>query len=532
LSAISIHPEGRSHPQDDFTGGTVKKIRFLRCAVILPVLLVFSCAARPAVTRDGGNPGQPGDGVVEITILQMNDVYELTPVSGGKEGGLARVATIRKELLAENPHTLTMMAGDLFSPSALGTANVDGERLAGRQIVAVMNVLGLDYITFGNHEFDIPENSFFHRLEESRFTWISGNVLDKRHMRFPGVPEFEVREIRGANGGTVRLGILGLTIDSNKAEYVTYKDFLEVARAQVAALRGRVDILLALTHLSVEQDISLAQDVPGIDLILGGHEHENMQYWRGPNYVPIFKADANARTVYIHRLSYDPATRKPVVRSSLLRVTGEIPEDPATQAVVRHWQDLGYAAFRAEGFQPEQVVATLPVPLDGLEASVRNRSTTLTRLIAEAMLAAVPGAELSMFNGGSVRVDDVLPPGPLTQYDVIRILPFGGNICGADIEGGLLRKVLGQGLANRGTGGFLQTAGVARDETGWRINGKPLSDGSTYKVAINDYLISGKEQGFSFFSGRNPGVRVTCVENSDIRFIFRDHLQKFYGGRP
>jgi 5'-nucleotidase len=164
------------------------------------------------------------------------------------------VATIRKELLAENPNTLTMLAGDLFSPSALGTANVGGERLAGKQIVAVMNALGLDYITFGNHEFDIPEKSFFDRLGESRFLWISGNVLDKRHMRFPGVMEYKMMEIRGTNGGTVRLGILGLTIDSNKAEYVTYKDVLEVARAQVAALRGRVDILVALTHLSVERE--------------------------------------------------------------------------------------------------------------------------------------------------------------------------------------------------------------------------------------------------------------------------------------
>ena len=511
--------------------GIVKKSLFLRNAVILIAFLLFSCAARPPATREVRQPGRIGDGIVAINILQMNDIYELTPVSGGKEGGLARVATIRKELLAENPNTLTMLAGDLFSPSALGTAKVDGERLAGKQIVAVMNTLGLDYITFGNHEFDISEKSFYDRLGESRFTWISGNVLDKRHQRFPGVLESKVVEIRGAKGETVRLGILGFTIDSNKAEYVTYKDVLEVARAQVAAMRGRVDILVALTHLSVEQDIALAQAAPGIDLILGGHEHENMQLWRGPDFVPIFKADANARTVYIHRLAYDIATRKLSVRSFLKRVTGEVPEDPETLAAVRHWQERGYAAFRADGFQPEQVVAMVPDPLDGLEASVRNRSTTLTRLIAEALLAAVPGAALSVFNSGSVRIDDILPPGPLTQYDVIRILPFGGRICGADIEGGLLRKVLEQGLANRGKGGFLQASGVTLDKAGWLVNGRPIADGSAYKVAVNEFLISGKEDGLEYFSDRNPGVQAACLENSDIRFVFRDHLQKLYGGR-
>jgi 5'-nucleotidase/UDP-sugar diphosphatase len=505
------------------------KNRFLRCAVVLPALLLFSCAARPGVSRDREEPGRSGGGRVAITILQMSDIYEMTPVNGGREGGLARVATIRKDLLAENPNTLAMMAGDLFSPSALGTAKVDGERLAGRQIVAVMNALGLDYITFGNHEFDIPEKSFFDRLEESRFTWISGNVLDRRHMRFSGVPENKVVEIRGTDGGRIRLGILGLTIDTNKAEYVTYKDVLEAARAQAAALRGQVDILVALTHLPVEQDMALARDVPGIDLILGGHDHENMQIWRGAAFVPIFKADANARTVYIHRLVYDTANRKLSIRSSLKHVTAEVPEDPAILAMVRHWQELGYAAFRAEGFRPDQVLATVPVSLDGLESSVRNRSTALTRLISDAVLAAAPGAELSLFNSGSIRIDDVLPPGPLTQYDVIRILPFGGKICMAEVEGGLLRKVFDQGLANRGTGGFLHGAGVAWSETGWRVNGKPLSDGNTYKVAVNDYLVSGKEQGLAFFSGRNPGVRVACMENSDIRFVFSGHLRKLYG---
>jgi len=513
-------------------GDTImKKTRFPRNAVFLLSILLFSCASGPPLVREGGQPASSDRGVVAITLLQMNDIYELTPVSGGREGGLARVATLRKELLRENPNTLTVLAGDLFSPSALGTAKVDGERLAGKQIVATMNALGLDYITFGNHEFDIGEKSFLDRLGESRFTWIASNVFDARNRSFPGVLANKVVEIRGAGGETARLGMFGLTVDSNKAGYVTYKEVLDAARSQVAALRDRVDILVALTHLSMDQDVALAQSVPGIDLILGGHEHENMQLWRGAGYVPIFKADANARTVYVHRLRYDTATGKTTIRSVLRRVTGEIPPDPATSAVVRHWQELGFAAFRAEGFQPEQVVATVPEPLDGLEASVRNGSTTLTRLIAESMLEAVPGAELSLYNSGSIRIDDVLPPGPLTQYDVIRILPFGGRICEAVVDGGLLRKVLEQGRANRGQGGFLQGAGVTRDEDGWRVNGEPLSDGRAYRVATNDFLLSGKEQGLGFFSDKNPGVRSTCGENSDVRFVFRDHLRKRYGGR-
>ncbi|MCI5137336.1 MAG: hypothetical protein D3922_02715 [Candidatus Electrothrix sp. AR1] len=82
---------------------------------------------------------------VRITVLQMNDVYEVDSVNGGKEGGLARVASLRDMLLQRNPDTLTVLAGDLFSPSALGTAPYKDGCLNGRQIVATMNALGLDY---------------------------------------------------------------------------------------------------------------------------------------------------------------------------------------------------------------------------------------------------------------------------------------------------------------------------------------------------------------------------------------------------
>src|SRR5437773_6208522 len=92
-----------------------------------------------------------------VTILHFNDVYEITPVEAGKAGGLARFARFRAGLKAQHPELLTTFGGDFVSPSALGTARVNGERLAGRQMVAVLNLVGIDWATFGNHEFDIPE---------------------------------------------------------------------------------------------------------------------------------------------------------------------------------------------------------------------------------------------------------------------------------------------------------------------------------------------------------------------------------------
>lgn len=84
----------------------------------LPAMPFLDDIGSPPVLN---NPGS----YVQFTFLQMNDVYELIPLSGGKKGGLARVATIRALLLQENPHTYTVIAGDLVSPSALGEFVLD-----------------------------------------------------------------------------------------------------------------------------------------------------------------------------------------------------------------------------------------------------------------------------------------------------------------------------------------------------------------------------------------------------------------------
>jgi 5'-nucleotidase / UDP-sugar diphosphatase len=322
---------------------------------------------------------------------------------------------------------------------------------------------------------------------------------------------------------------------------VSYSDPIEAAREQVEILRNQVDILIAVTHLSLFQDQQLAAALPDIDLILGGHEHENVQQWRlitppsaecPTRGTPIFKADANARTVYVHNLYYDTETDCLQIESDLQPITAALTDDPRTARVVEEWVNRGFEGFRASGFEPEEVVATTTEWLDGLEAEVRSQPTNLTQLIAQAMLTNVADAELAIFNGGSIRIDDRLPPGPITQYDVIRILPFGGKVLSVDIPGSLLQQVFDQGQMNRGTGGYLQTANVSQDESGqWLIQNEPLDLNRTYRVAINDFLISGREQGLSFFTLEAPGVEL-IAESDDIRFAVIRQLRQLQSQSP
>lgn len=466
---------------------------------------------------------------VSLVVVQINDVYEITPVENGKSGGLARVATILKQLRKRHKNVLVVLAGDFLSPSALGTAKVNGERLAGAQMVSVLNALGVDIVTFGNHEFDIKERQLRARLAESKFRWTTTNVFDKYGKPYKKVSSVE-RLIFKEGGQEFRVGLFGVTLQGKYPSWVKVKKPFPAAKKAIAKLKKDSDFIIGLTHFALEEDIRLAVEHPDVDLILGGHEHENIRLYRGRNFTPIIKADANARSIYIHRIEYHTGLKKARVQSFFQRVTENIPEDPKTKALVDAWVRKGFDAFRKQGFQPRKIVATTNVPLDGREGSVRNRPTQLTQLIADAFLLEAKNADLSIYNAGSIRIDDELPPGPITQYDVIRILPFGGEIWTVEMTGAVLKQTLEAGVASKGIGGFLQTAGVSRAGNQWLIAGKPLDTQRKYSVAISDYLAKGLEFGMDFLNHKtNPGITLK-KKHRDMRQAFIDQLQKSFPG--
>ena len=143
------------------------------------------------------------------------------------------------------------------------------------------------------------------------------------------------------------------------------------------------------------------------------------------------------------------------------------------------------------------------------------------------MLHAAPGTELAIFNSGSIRIDDVIPPGEITEYDIIRTLPFGDTVVSAQMSGSLLLRTLDQGRANAGTGGYLQTANVARNTggDGWLVNGAALDVGRSYSVAINDFLLTGREIKLDFLTRDNPEVTVVS-EHGDLRQTLIAELQR------
>ncbi len=485
--------------------------------LIRPILAALLLAA---VFVAGGAADVPPPATV--TILHFNDVYEIDAVEDGRAGGLARVATSLASLKRRGA-VLSTLGGDFLSPSAIGTARVNGEPLAGQQMVSVLNTLGLNWATLGNHEFDLSEAAFRARMAEAKFKIVATNVTDATGQPFPGTVKSAVVPIV-ANGRTLRLGLIGLTIDSTRKPWVQYLPPVDAARAQIALLLGRTDAIIALTHLSLAGDQALVEGVPEIDVALGGHEHENWMIRRGPAFTPIIKADANARSIAVVTLGFTKPGVRPAVSARLDVLDSKVAQDRRVQAEVRRWITTAFDAFRKDGFAPEVVIAKTTEVLDGRESTVRNRPGALTDLVTAAMAREAGPVDVAMLNGGSIRIDDELQPGPIRQYDVIRILPFGGKIVRATFEGSLLAEVLDIGVTNRGSGGYLQLRGATRPESTWLVQGKPLDRTARYVVAVPEFLLTGGEANLKFLTRTEPRVS-NIQEFRDVRLAVIDELK-------
>lgn len=460
-----------------------------------------------------------------VQFFAINDTYEIAPLSGGAVGGMARVATVYKREKAKQPNTFFVHAGDFLSPSVLSTLRFEGKRIAGRHMVEAMNTMGVQYATFGNHEFDLEEHDLIDRIQESNFQWITTNILHRKDsalqpffQRGTPLPTSVILQI-----DKLRIGILAVSIPVKKP-FITFKDIYQSAQAEYAQLASQCDAVIALTHLELQQDKELARRLPGLALIIGGHEHHHIYHRVGKTI--IAKADANAKTAYIHRLKVSPKNKKCKVVSRLIAIRSSIEEDSATAAVVNRWQSIARANLQQLGFQPDEMVAFASTPWNGMEKYVRNQPTNLSQLIAKALWYAVPDADAAIINAGAIRIDDYLE-GNITQYDIMRILPFGGKLVSLHVKGGLLKEVLQTGRNNKGTGGYLVSEGIQQQASGkWFIGGKPLQEEAIYHIVTTDFLASGKEFNLEFFNPRNDQISNLHIfdDPSDVRSDIRHTL--------
>lgn len=191
----------------------------------------------------------------------MNDVYQIAPQEG--KGGFAPLMTLLAAERAKHPQAITTFGGDLLSAS-----------FKGKQMIALMNVIGMNVAVVGNHEFDFGPEVAAARFGESNFPWLGSNVLARG-----GGPAVGLKETHLVQAGGVTVGFFGLltpqtAVVSSPGPDITFVSVAAAATKAVAAPRAAgAEIIVALTHLDIKTDRRVAREVAGINLILGGHDH-------------------------------------------------------------------------------------------------------------------------------------------------------------------------------------------------------------------------------------------------------------------
>lgn len=430
---------------------------------------------------------------VKVTFLHTNDVYEISPVRGW--GGLAELATALKRERAAAPNSVTTFGGDLISPSLMSGLT------KGSQMIELYNALGTDLAVLGNHEFDFGDDVLKARMNESKFPWMAGNLTQADGKLFHTAIATTMKEIGGLKFGFFGVITPETTNLSSPGKDLKFEDYLAASTRLVKQLKDQgADVVVALTHVNFAEDRELAKRVRGIDLILGGHDHEPLTAYEG--------------TTLIHKAGYDAKWLAAVDLQVNKRAQ---PSGPPRVEVVHGWRMIPIV-----GIQPDAEVAaivkkhtdkldtelnveigTSTVAMSSKRDDVRTKETAIGNLISDAIREAV-GADVGLTNGGGIRGDKTYDAGVvLKRRDILTELPFGNKTVLLELKGSDLKEAMetSVGRVEEKQGRFMQVSGMTlvydpKAEHGKRVveikvGGQPLDPNKTYKVATNEYVASG-----------------------------------------
>lgn len=461
-----------------------------------------------------------------LTILHTNDVHDrYEPISGSDStcapdknaageclGGTARLVTALAAARARNPDALFLDGGDQFQGSLFYTF------YKGRMTAEVMNKLGYDAMTLGNHEFDDGPAVLRDFVEAVAFPVLMANGDVSAEPLLAGrIPKSTVIERAG-----MRIGLIGLAPQStdelaSPGPNVTFSDPVGAVQAEVDALTAQgIDRIVVLSHSGYTVEKRLAAETTGVDVIVGGHSHSYLSSTddaaEGPYPTMVGKTaivSAQAYGKYLGELTvvFDDAGEVVSATGAPLLLDASVAEDAATVARIAE------LAGPLEEIR-SRVVAEAAGAIDGRRELCRSAECPMGNLIADAMLDRVrdQGIQIAIQNGGGIRAS--IDAGPVTMGEVLTVLPFQNTLSTFRVTGAVVLAALENGLSQieEGAGRFPQVAGLtyafdAGAPAGARVSDvrvdegdawMPLDPAKVYGVVSNNYVRRGGD-GYAMF---------------------------------
>ncbi|KAI9892686.1 MAG: hypothetical protein M1814_001106 [Vezdaea aestivalis] len=451
-----------------------------------------------SVTFDSKRLGGP-----DLRLLHYNDVYHVDPSSQQVCGGITRFMTVCKEyrngpVYKGKPDLLTFFSGDAWNPSIESTVS------KGKHMVPVLNTIGTDVACVGNHDLDFGVPQFRYLAALCKFPWLLGNVLDPALGENEAIANCQKSLILTSSNG-IKIGVVGLgerewldTINSLPPD-LQYKSATETAEKLVPPLRAAgAEIIIAVTHMREPNDVKLARNTtPGlIDIVLGGHDH----YY---NHQIINQTHVLRSGTDFKQLSYIEAFRSKDKKGSwdftILRrdIIRSIPEDPPTLELLA---DLtSHLKTRLE-----KPVGYTAVPLDGRFNTVRTRESNLGNFICD-LMRYYYNADCAIMAAGTLRGDQIYPPGVLKLKAILECLPFEDPVVVLRLDGFQILKALENGVSKLPAleGRFPQVSNITFAFSGSappmsrissvKIGDAPLDPNRKYVLATRGYMGRGKD---------------------------------------
>ena len=371
-------------------------------------------------------------------------------------GGFARIQSIFELYRTKYPDaTITVATGDDLMGEALNNTKCS-------TVISAMNMMGFDISTLGNLEFNRGSKLLAKCLKDKHFPTIISNIkISKGNPLKKYIQRTDVIEKNFVKVGFMGMILPELKLISNPGSGISVlPDLTKSARKTALELKEKkkVDLIVLLSHMTIEQQKQILQEVPEIDIICGGQSYKEILPGQeiiardGPTpglmvqcgshgrYVGVLKINMDAKSIQKHEWTILPITDK-------------------TEDDIRI-RDFIFDRVQKTKNDPVPLVIA-PSPLDTRTALIRTEETLAGKIISS-ILREKFHTDIGFQNGGGIRGDKIIPSGAITDQDLNTMFPFGNKVSILKVTGKTLKQLLERSVHKLPdpSGAFLQLSGV------------------------------------------------------------------------
>lgn len=447
----------------------------------------------------------------KITIIHTNDLHaQLDPYKnsekGGKlEGGMEVLAHAVKREVNKNPdNTLLLDAGDISTGSPISNF------FEGKPMVDTMNVLKYDAMTLGNHDIGEGYGTLKTIVSTAGFPVLSANFVDLgKSKELQEIKPYVIKQV-----GDIKVGIVGLTtvdtlsmLSREDRKLVSLTATKEAAKKNIAKMKKEgANLIVVLSHLGIEADRKLARDVEGINVIVGGHSHTELEKPEKVGKTYIVQTGSKGKNIGRLDLYVDVGDKKATIKSARGKLVNVLEE--GAQINLFAYIVINKYRKKLEPIMSRKIGKAI-TNLDQEDYHTNIGESPLANCIMDIMRDDT-GAEMAIMSASTLRAD--IPRGDITVENIYQMLPWKTKISTMKMKGKDVRdaieQIMSSFLHNFAVGGLKVEVDSSRPK-GQRVvnvfgqDGKPLDPDKTYKVATIDWLANGSANVDAFTRGKN-----------------------------